>query len=74
MGEEVISPEHTHGLDEASMAGVPDTERMDVLIDDGGGVEDQGAGRCEDLEEAAAEGLSLLGEAEVVGVRRVERL
>ena len=58
LGDDVLSPEHAHGLDEASMVGVPDTERLDVLIDDGGRVEDQGVGRCEDLEEAAAEGLS----------------
>ena len=35
--------------------------------------EDKGAGNCDELEEVAADGLSPLGEAEVVGVRRVER-
>ena len=57
LGDDIISREHAHGLDEASMVGVPDTERVDVLIDDGGGVEDQGSVHREGYDEATAEGL-----------------
>ena len=42
-------------------------------VDAGGGGECKCAGHCEELE-AAAEGLSPLGEAQVVGVRRVDTL
>ena len=74
LGDDVLSPDHAHVLDGARVVDVPDTERPDVWIDDGGGGEDECAGHCDELEEAAAEGLSQLGEAEVVEVRGVERL
>ena len=69
---DVPSPEHTHVLDEARVVDVPNTELLDVRIHEGGGGEDKCAEYCEELE-ADAEGMSPLGEAEVVGVRRSER-
>ena len=57
LGDDVLSSEHSHVLDEASVVDVPDTERLDVWIDDRGGGEDKGAGHCGELE-VAAEALS----------------
>ena len=56
LGDDVLSSEHSHVLDEASVVDVPDTERLDVWIDDGGCVEDKGAEHYEELVEAAANG------------------
>ena len=74
MGDDVLSPEHAHVLDEAPEVDVPDTERLDVWSDDGGGREGECDRLREELVEAAADGLAALGEAKVVEVRRVGRL
>ena len=71
-GDDVLSSEHAHVLDEGRVVDAPDTKCPDVRIVDSGGGEDKGAEHCEELEETAAEGLSPLGE-EVVAVRHVER-
>ena len=56
-GDKVLSPEHAHALDEAPVVDVPDTVRLDVPIVDRGGVEDKRAAHCEELEEAADDGM-----------------
>ena len=73
MGDDKLSLRHAHVLDEAPVVDVPDTERLDVWSVDRGGREDECDGHCEESEEAAADGLSWLREAQVVVVRRVER-
>ena len=62
LGDDVLSPERAHVLDEARVVDVSDTACPDVWIHDGGGGDDKRAGCCEELEEAAAEGMSPLME------------
>ena len=70
-GDDVLSSEHAHVLDEGRVVDAPDIKCPDVRIVDSGGGEDKGAEHCEEL---AADGPSLLGDAELMEVRRVERL
>ena len=47
LGDDILSPDHAHVLDEGRVVDVPDTELLYVWIHDRGGVEDKCAGHCE---------------------------
>ena len=68
LGDDVISPEHAHVLDEACVVDVPDIERLEVRINDGGGGDD----KCSQHVKNSKRRQTACPLGEVVEVRRVD--